>query len=113
MKDSMDYSYQTELNSLRQDFSLHKSMVLYIGAGVDGESLLWNELLKKLIEASGFDEEEENALGKLPNDLQAAILKKRIGTPYISIIQDFLYSKGNRISLQNECKKSLVSLNYC
>lgn len=103
------------IDTLIEDFSYDKAMVLFLGAGcdltfcypeysrydhlrdVDKHRLNWDNLLKELTEnACVSNDEYESIISLSSNTLKAAILKHRLGDSYIPIIQNWLYSHCNR-----------------
>lgn len=109
------------LDDLLNDLKENKSMALFLGTGVDltdvypdgyleskkvGKEiqLRWNGLLEELIDNACVGDVERKVLGGFSNDLQAAVLKFRLGEGYIPIIQNWLYSRCNRVILEDSFK---------
>ena len=109
------------LNDLLGDLRDNKSMALFLGTGIDytncypegylkggkigrGIKMSWDALLQELVANACVDEGEQNALAGFTKDLQAAVLKSRLGDGYIPIIQNWLYSRCNRMVLEDSFK---------
>ncbi|MBR1792248.1 MAG: SIR2 family protein [Bacteroidales bacterium] len=93
-----------------------KAMAFFVGTGIDmtnvypegfpqgrdvkAHQMTWKQLLEELICHACVNIEERRILTEYASDLQAAVLKQKLGSSYIPIIQSWLYSRCNRRVLE-------------
>lgn len=108
---------QYRIDDVLMELEDDKSIALFTGSGTDitdcypdgykqnddikHNKLTWDGVLNELIKYASVGEVEKNVLEKMSSDLQAAILKDRLGSSYIPIIQNWLYSRCNRKLLED------------
>lgn len=111
---------QYQIKDVLQEFEEDKAMILFTGAGIDMTDyypdgykqnedivkykLSWPGILDELIKYASVSNIEKGILKRLSADLQAAILKHRLGNSYIPLIQNWLYSRCNRKILEDSYK---------
>lgn len=104
----IDYLYEHQFESLKEDFDADRPMILYVGTGINAGpnvNMHWDALLNCLRDAAGLSDEEIRLLDNVQQDLRTSVLKYRLGVSYIPIIQDFLYNQCNRDILSDAYKK--------
>lgn len=114
------------IEMLKKDFQEDKAMALFLGAGcdltwvypecerydhlreqkvIDRNLLSWKNLLNELMQNACIDEKEIIAIRLLSsNSLKAAVLKNKLGSSYIPVIQNWLYSHCNQRVLLDSYK---------
>ena len=93
--------FEHNLSLLQKDLEQKKSIILFLGAGINGKEMSWpalmNDLFIKAIRI-GFpegqtSENEWKKIDSLSSTIKASIIKNVFKDAYIPLIQNFLYSK--------------------